>query len=500
MDNFYIKLHKGAEQPFYKTKPSEFFKGKSLKGKDDKRNNRVVNVPEIMDFVGGYSQFDPELIKSLWFRQLLHAQSLCEGFPKRLVTQADFRAIDEIVRQKVELFEQSGISDYRVNWRLAIGIGNASVFENSLTLHHVYGIPYIPATAVKGIVRSWLIQEYFSYDANGNKHPEIGEGRALLNSTFCYIFGTPSDFDVEIKKEEGRKDKIVTHKSILRDKEGSPTAHIGNIVFFDAYPIRVPNVVVDIMNPHYPDYYGEGKKPPSDWQNPKPIFFLTIKDTDFQFLFGIRKGCTAEVRNKLKEVEFIHPGNNRDLDKKGTVEEVLNQLLEEALGNNGAGAKTSAGYGRMKNLTTDRREQLRKTRLEQEEADAKEKAVVAELQKKQEKEAQDARDEEERRDRNKVLREEKRDLFLNTGIGVKLREVTEFEEAKAIIAEFKKVVGELPDSEFPAIKAFIERCYVSAESKSARSKWGKEDKGNWGVIRSWVNVATAKQWFKEIVK
>lgn len=499
MDNFFIKLHKGANQPFYKTKPSEFFKGKSLKGKEEKRGNKLINIPEIADFVEGYSQFDPNLIKSLWFRQLLHAQSLCEGFPKRLVAQADFRAIDEIGRQKAELFEQSGVSDYRVNWRLAIGIGNASVFENSLTLHHVYGIPYIPASAVKGIVRSWLIQGYFSYDENGDKHSEIGEGRALLNESFCYMFGTPPEFDIK-EEQDGDRKKTTTHKSILKDREGNPTAHIGNIVFFDAYPITVPKVVVDIMNPHYPDYYGEGTKPPADWQNPKPIFFLTIKDTDFQFLFGIRKGCTAEERNQLKEVEFRHPGDNRNLDKKGTVEEVLNQLLEEALSNNGAGAKTSVGYGRMRNLTSDRREKLKNERLVLEKREAKAKAEAEELQRQKEKELQDAQEAEERRERNKVLREERRQSYINTGIETKLRGVTDFEEAKEVVSEFKKVVGELPDSEFPAIRALVERCYLSAESKSARSRWEKEGKGNWGVVKSWVNAATAKQWFNEIVK
>ena len=41
-----------------------------------------------------------------------------------------------------------------IDWRLIVGLGNESVYDTSMTLHHVYGIPYIPASAVKGVVRS----------------------------------------------------------------------------------------------------------------------------------------------------------------------------------------------------------------------------------------------------------------------------------------------------------------------------------------------------------
>lgn len=497
MDNFYIKLHKGAVEPFYKTHDSDFFKGKSLKGKDVPQGKKTVNKPLIADFVKGYNQFDENLIKSLWFRQLLHAQSLCEGFPKRLVVQTNFQAIDEIGRQKAELFEQSGVSDYRVNWRLAIGIGNASVFENSLTLHHVFGIPYIPASAVKGIVRSWLIQEYFTNETNSDI---ISEGKALQHEAFCLIFGTPPEFDFKKEKVDGIQ-KIRTRKSIIKDSDGNPTAHIGNVVFFDAYPITVPKVVVDIMNPHYPDYYGDGNsKPPADWQNPKPIFFLTIKDTDFQFLFGLRKGCTEEDRKKLTEVEFKHPSGNSDFDKKGTIEEVLNQLLEEALSNNGVGAKTSAGYGRMENLTTEGRELLRRERLEREEAEAKAKSDAEARQLQMEKAAKDAKEEAERRERKQLSREEERQKYIETGLEVKLSALPDFDAGKKAISEYKNIVGEIPSSEYMSIRAFIERCYNAATSKAARKRWEKEGKGEWGQIASWVSSVIAKQWFRDIVK
>lgn len=507
MDNFYIKLHKGAEKPFYKQKDpdSEFFKGKSLLGETKKRDGKDVIVPTIADFIKGYNQFDEVLIKSLWFRQLLHAQSLCEGFPKRLVSNVDTNAIDEIARQKVELFEEAGLSDYHVNWRLAIGMGNASIFENSLTLHHIYGIPYIPASAVKGIVRSWLIQEYFSKDSNikdskGSEYSESGEGKALRNESFCYIFGTPPDFEIEKANNETGKKKPLKHKSIILDKDGSPTAHQGNVVFFDAYPINKPNVVVDIINPHYPDYYNEkNPKPPADWQNPVPIFFLTIKDTDFQFLFGVRKGCIKDELEKLEQVSFEHP-SEPEYNKKGSVVDVLNQLLEEALGCNGAGAKTSTGYGRMSSLTREKRLRLNEEKQTEELKRVKEAEDQARIQQQKDLEAKAAAEAELRRKENLNKRREVQEQYRSEGLYSKLELCSNFKQGKEVVSDFKKVVGELDNDDQLAIKDFVRECYSTADSKNSRSRWLKDGKGDWGTVASWVGKQLASKWFTEIIK
>ena len=41
--------------------------------------------------------------------------------------------------------------------RLIVGLGAASVYETSMTLHHIYGIPYLPGSAIKGVTRSYRI-------------------------------------------------------------------------------------------------------------------------------------------------------------------------------------------------------------------------------------------------------------------------------------------------------------------------------------------------------
>ncbi len=300
MDNFYIKLHIGAETPFYQQKDVEF---KTEFYKDSK--------------LFPYNEFDSETLKNICFRQLLHSYVLCEGMPLKVDLTLDKEALKCRVSELKELYK--GTFDSETDWRLAIGLGNTSVFNTSITLHYIYGIPYIPATAVKGILRSWIITEYFSKDGEDLKNAEC---EALQELDFCKIFGAP-DFC------ENGNTKTAIATNLKKD------AYMGDIVFFDAFPINSPIIEVDVMNPHYPDYYedDEGRTPPADWQNPKPIFFLTVTETSFQFLFGIRKG------RKSFNVEFG--------EHKGNVISVLKNLLIEALSNHGIGAKTAAGYGRM---------------------------------------------------------------------------------------------------------------------------------------------------------
>ena len=176
---------------------------------------------------------------------------------------------------------------FKPDWRVIIGLGADSVYETGITLHHIYGFPYIPATAIKGVSRGYIISEKFQ-----NK-----EETAFQDKEFCDIFGCVS-------------------KSYYKESRQ------GKVTFFDAMPISIPQLKPDIMNVHYPDYYN-GSKAPTDTQNPNPIFFLTVENTEFQFMLG----CKEENENLLS---------------------IAFEWLKNALQNNGIGAKTAVGYGYMK--------------------------------------------------------------------------------------------------------------------------------------------------------
>lgn len=199
------------------------------------------------------------------------------------------------------LCPKTEIKNLSIDWRLTIGLGNESVYETSITLHHIYGIPYIPASAIKGVVHHWAIDQ-LKEKAENKENPEI---LSRKQKEIKDIFGAEWDF------------KNPVNPVILSENNEQ-----GKIIFFDAFPCSEPTIEPDIMNNHYNDYYG-GDKPPTDFQNPNPVLFLTVKDTSFQFIIGVRNTENEDLLTTAKD------------------------WLKNALTQKGIGAKTAVGYGYM---------------------------------------------------------------------------------------------------------------------------------------------------------
>lgn len=206
-----------------------------------------------------------------------------------------------------KLCPQTGSKILKCNWRLIVGLGNESVYETSLTLHHIYGIPYIPGSAIKGVVRSYIITEVFGKDAQGKTDLENAEARALEDQGFCDIFGCPK----QSYYKESRQ---------------------GKVIFFDAFPTSNPTIRPDIMNPHYAPYYTESgvKTPPADYHKLIPIPFLAVENTPFEIIIGLRN----------------EPCNIRGGAFRGrSPPDVALEYAEKTLRKHGVGAKTAVGYG-----------------------------------------------------------------------------------------------------------------------------------------------------------
>jgi len=229
-----------------------------------------------------------------------------------------------------------------IDQRMIVGIGNESVYDTSITLHHVYGFPYIPASAVKGVVRNLMISEIFGDNSTGlvpmveQKYPLVNaEYRAYQDIGFCKLFGCPAKV-----KSTPFADGEPLNNTPLSLKTSLGKEYQGRILFFDAYPLSKPNIEVDIMTPHYMPYYNEGE-PPADYYDPKPIPFLTVGGkTRFEFLFGIK-----EKDNELFSASEKH--KNSVFDSKKPLD-VIKEWIEKALTQHGIGAKTAVGYGYMK--------------------------------------------------------------------------------------------------------------------------------------------------------
>jgi CRISPR-associated protein Cmr6 len=199
--------------------------------------------------------------------------------------------------------------DLKLQWRLIVGLGASHPQETSMTLHHIFGIPYIPGSALKGASRHYMIWKFV--DEN-----EEELNLRLCKSNFAELL---KELNKALEKEENLTISVgnISFKDLIHIF--GTQKRQGKIIFFDAYPIEEIKLKIDIMNPHYPDYYTKDK-PPTDWQNPIPIKFLTVEDTKFRFYLAAK-------------------------DKDQNLLNHARKILNDALLNYGVGAKTSLGYG-----------------------------------------------------------------------------------------------------------------------------------------------------------
>lgn len=175
--------------------------------------------------------------------------------------------------------------------RLVTGLGSGGPLEIGFRFDRL-GIPVLPGSGVKGVARAYA---------------ELVEGRDESDPDFLAVFGRAP-----------------------KEGESQGAAQAGQLVFFDAIPVDGLQLELDVMTPHYPDYY-QGKAPPTPWQNPTPITFLTVAPgTVFAFAVGLRHGV-----------------NDPDRRLRALVE----SWLRAGLADLGFGAKTTSGYGRFANAS-----------------------------------------------------------------------------------------------------------------------------------------------------
>jgi CRISPR type III-B/RAMP module RAMP protein Cmr6 len=174
-------------------------------------------------------------------------------------------------------------------WRFVVGLGAAHVLETGITLHRLFGLPIIPGSALKGAARTWALLKL----AEELGVPILSPTEAAAKSQ------TPLEkFEAVILSQESEREQAALLSQLLQDstipdeapiRNLSPqelrekwqpffevfgsTERAGSVIFFDAIPLEVPKFQLDIMNPHYPNYYKPEKNPPADWESPRPCLF-----------------------------------------------------------------------------------------------------------------------------------------------------------------------------------------------------------------------------------
>ena len=230
---------------------------------------------------------------------------------------------------------------FKVGWRMIVGLGAENIHETSMTLHHIYGIPYIPGSALKGIARDVAMADLCSEVENEKPDvmdtlismPDSNETDEEKRKREITKYGkVKRQNEISVKPEDSTIDKIIKgwSKFETAQKVFGGQKQAGNVIFFDAFPEKDVTIKLDIMNPHYPEYYS-GNEAPTDWQNPKPIKFLTVENTPFNFALALNKKETDQNRNKI--------------DSDPALLNAAEAWLKKALEEHGVGAKTSVGYG-----------------------------------------------------------------------------------------------------------------------------------------------------------
>ncbi|MHB1573446.1 MAG: type III-B CRISPR module RAMP protein Cmr6 [Acidithiobacillus sp.] len=229
------------------------------------------------------------------------------------------------------------------------GLGNEHPLENGFAFLNPYGLPYLPGSGIKGVLRQ-SVREL----ARG----EWGDTQGWSDEKV---------YTITVGKETVQL-SIIDALFGLESGDGD-TLHVrGALSFWDVIPqIRGHELLVEIMTPHQSHYYqqssdrraGESMSP-HDSGLPNPITFLTVPPrSDFTFWMD----CDTT------RLQAIAP----DLVQNGCWREVMQTALAHAFEWLGFGAKTAVGYGAMnRNVEME-------TRLAQKRQDAEKAALRAQM-------------------------------------------------------------------------------------------------------------------------
>jgi CRISPR type III-B/RAMP module RAMP protein Cmr6 len=168
--------------------------------------------------------------------------------------------------------------------RLVMGMGIPSFFENGITLHHIYGIPYIPSSSVKGLLRfTYLagVLDIFPVGVEGLPKSFEWKNEDLEPEEFFKVLTQLDELITNSKSFEDFKENL--ERKISKNDENNPVRFLkiedsqrlenfyktfvdlfgtlhqkGKVIYADALAEEF-EVVVDIMNPHYKEYYQSSK-------------------------------------------------------------------------------------------------------------------------------------------------------------------------------------------------------------------------------------------------
>lgn len=233
------------------------------------------------------------------------------------------------------------------------GLGNEHPLENGFTFLWPHGLPYLPGSGVKGVLRQ-AARELASGewgDPLPSPPPQAGEGVTGETSHAGEGDESPSPSGRGVG-ERAWDDAAIT---ALFGNEDSNDAKRGALTFWDVIPdIKGNKLMVEVMTGHQGHYYMKGETPHESGQ-PIPVNYLTVPP---------KSGFTFHVVCDRPFLRRIAP----DLEEGDRWKDLLQQAFEHAFDWLGFGAKTAVGYGAMRideSAAQEREEQAKQQAFEQ---------------------------------------------------------------------------------------------------------------------------------------
>lgn len=292
-----------------------------LWGEDRRTGERLWETRDRKYEVRGQERVERQLPhenKTDALRQALKLNPSDATTMQALLARQGFLALPLAAAGRLRIVEAQAVAPFTT------GLGNEHPLENGFAFLNPYGLPYLPGSGVKGVLRQ-AARELTSGD-----------------------WGDPQGWDAGTIHLLERRGHATIQLSIIdvlfgRETPDGDGDHVrGALSFWDALP-QIPGdtLAVDIMTPHQSHYYQKRQDrksgdstSPHDSGAPNPISFLTLPPgTGFAF----------HVVCDQAHLERLAPDLAHDL----RWQTLLTAAFEHAFEWLGFGAKTAVGYGAM---------------------------------------------------------------------------------------------------------------------------------------------------------
>lgn len=281
-------------------------------------------------------------------------EELCDIANKNMQTADDvLKRYQKQQQDYLASLEKQGIQTLTLYARLTspfiTGLGSGHPTETGMILDRNTGLPYLPASSIKGVLR-------LAYAITiANDRPEVPDSELL-----AYFGNTDTNHAIR-----------------------------GQIVFLDAYPYTVPHLKLDIMNPHFGKYYssvaeshsihkeqasqsknGQKNMLPLETESPVPLKFLTVEEGVVfvfrAFFLPLQKKVQKDVNGAEKSSVSgtTEPADGfvyNTFSEKDKTD--LHKAFTKAFTRIGFGGKTAIGYGRFTEIAKEKAERSSKVSL-----------------------------------------------------------------------------------------------------------------------------------------